>query len=83
MRQPISAKQGHERRGPGSEPFVKSQQRRFARHDITDQHDDKIDEIVLAEAGAGETHPILDRFQNVCMSEHLSKSSHFSHPEGH
>ncbi|HKV60213.1 MAG TPA: hypothetical protein VJO32_18125 [Ktedonobacteraceae bacterium] len=36
MRQPVSAKQGHERRGPWSEPFVKGQQRRFTRHYITD-----------------------------------------------
>ena len=80
MRQTISPKQGHERLGKWSEPFVKSQQGRFARKNRADQHGNKIDEVVVAKAGTGEAHLVLDGFENILMGENLSKGCHFSHP---
>ena len=80
MGQLLATKQGHERLGKRSEPFVKGQQGGFARHRITDQNGDKIDQVVLTKTCAGEAHLFLDRFQDSCMSEDLSKSCHFSHP---
>jgi len=47
MGQLVSIKQGHERLGKRSEPFVKGKQGGFARNCIADQHGDKIDEIVV------------------------------------
>src|SRR6266568_1436989 len=76
----VSVKQGHERLGKRQQPFVKGQERGFARNGITDQDGDKIDEVVVTKARAGETHLILDRFQDSRMGENLSKDRRFSHP---
>jgi hypothetical protein len=83
MRQPISAKQGHERRGPRSQPFVKRLESWLTGKGIANQHGNKIDQIVMAEASAGKAHLILDRFQDTGVREYLSKRGHFSHPGGH
>jgi hypothetical protein len=82
MGQLVSPKEHHERLAKRGKPFIKSQQRRFVRKSIAEQHGDKIDEIVMAKAGAGKAHPILDRFQNPLMSEDLSKSNHSPIQEG-
>jgi len=67
MGQTISPKQGHKWLGKWSEPFVKSQQGRFARKDVADEHRDKIDEIVMTETSAGEAHLVLDHFEGARM----------------
>jgi hypothetical protein len=83
MRQLVSTEQGHERLSKWQQPFVKRQQSRFARKGIADQHSDKIDHIVVAKAGAGETHPVLDCVEDSRMCENLRKGGHFSHPGRH
>ncbi len=37
-------------------------------------------ESLLLKAGAGETHPFLDRFQDSHMGENLSQDCNFPHP---
>ncbi len=80
MGQTISPKQGHERLGKWSKPFVKGKPRWFARKNITDQHDNKIDEVVVAKACTSKAHLTLDGFQRAFMAKNLSKGRHFSHP---
>ncbi len=80
MGQLVSVKQGHERLGKRQQPFVKGQERGFARKNVADQDGDQIDEVVVTKARAGETHLILDRFQDSRMGENLRKDRRFSHP---
>jgi len=78
MRQLVSAKESHERRSPGSEPLVKRLQCRFTQKGIANQHRDKIDQVILAKASAGETHLFLNELKPTSMQEHLGKDRHFS-----
>src|SRR2546426_12834635 len=80
MGQLVSTKEGHERPGKWGKPFIKGPQGGFARNCVADQDGDKIDHVVLAEAGAGETHLVLDRVQDSRVSEDLSKGYYLSHP---
>jgi hypothetical protein len=69
MRQPISAKQGHERRGPRSQPFVKCLESWLTGKGIANQHSGKIDQIVLTKAGrAKRTCSWMIFSTPVCMS---------------
>src|SRR5581483_4372409 len=83
MRQPISAKQGHERRGPRSQPFVKRLESWLTGKGIANQHSGKIDQIVLTKAGTGEAHLLLDGFQYARMHEHVREGCSLSHPGRH
>nr|BBH86440.1 hypothetical protein KTC_11910 [Thermosporothrix sp. COM3] len=49
---------------PGNEPFVKRFQGCFVGYSIADQHRNEIDQVVGAEAGAGETRLSLDRIED-------------------
>ena len=69
-----------ERLGTRSEPFGKGKEGRFARNGRADEHNDKIDEIVMAKACLDEPHLFLDRFPVSCVAEDLSKGCHFSRP---
>src|SRR5258708_699130 len=80
MGQPMATKQSHEWLGKWQKPFVKSEHGGFAGKSIADQDGDEIDQVVVTKARAGETYLPLDRFQDACMREHLSKSCHFSQP---
>lgn len=63
MRQAVAAKKRHIWSGERSQPLVEGQQRWFARQNVADQHDNEIDEIVMAKAGTGEVHLFGNRFQ--------------------
>ena len=65
---------------PFAEPFIKSQERRFAGNHLADQHGDKIDEIVVTKAGTSEAHLLLDRSEDALVGENLCKGGDFSQP---
>jgi hypothetical protein len=48
--------ESHERLGKRSELFVKRMERWFARQSRADEHDHKIDEVVMRHPRAGEAH---------------------------
>jgi hypothetical protein len=75
MGQLVATKEGHERLGKRVEPFVKCLQGRLTAEYITNENNDKINEVVLAKVGTGETHPFLDRFQVSHMGENLAKAA--------
>ncbi len=54
MRQAVATKQGHKGVCPRRESFVERKPRRLARQHVAEQHSNKIDELILAKAGAGE-----------------------------
>src|SRR2546426_12487496 len=53
VRQAMTTKQGQKRFCKGGEAFIKGKPGRFARNGVADQHDDKIDEVVLPKARTG------------------------------
>jgi hypothetical protein len=55
MGQLVAPKEGHERLGKGSEPFVKSLERRFGADRIANEHNHEIDKVVGAKARAKRT----------------------------
>jgi len=83
MRQAVTAEEGHIGSGERGEPFVKGKQGWFPRQGVADQDGDKINEIVLAEAGTGETHLFGDGGECALVGKHPSKSGYFSHPGRH
>src|SRR5439155_23623768 len=80
VRQLITTKEGHKRFHKWGEAFIKGLQCGFARNGVADEHDDKIDEVVLPKARTGEAHLVLDGLEHPRMREHLSKGCHLSHP---
>src|SRR5256884_9072079 len=80
MGQEVAAKECHKWFGERQKPFTKSLECGFEASSIADEYNNKIDEVVLAKAGAGKTHLFLDGFEHTHMAEHLSYHSYFSHP---
>ena len=80
MGQEVAAKECHKWFGERQKPFTKSLECGFEASSIADEHNNKIDEVVLAKASAGKTHLFLDGFEDTHMAEHLSYHSYFSHP---
>jgi len=69
MGQQMATKQSHEWLGKRQQPLVKGQQGGFARKSIANQDGDKIDHVILAKASSGETHLLLDSFEDALMGE--------------
>jgi len=83
MGQAVSAKERHEWFGKRGEPFVKREQGWLPRENIADEHGNEIDEVVMAKAGASETHLLLDGCEHAGMREHVCNRCYFSHPDWH
>lgn len=75
MRQAVAPKQGHKGVCPRRESFVEREQGRLARQHVAEQHSNKIDELVLSNAGAGESYLFLDLYQDSRVGENRAKAA--------
>ncbi len=73
MGQSGSAEQGHKGDGKGQETFIKGFSCGLSTHRVSDEHDHKINRIVLPKACAGKAHPFLKRFEQTELGEDLGK----------
>ncbi|MDQ2886624.1 MAG: hypothetical protein M3Y39_11125 [Chloroflexota bacterium] len=83
MREPFSPEEGHERGGEGLDALIERFQRAFAADGITQQHHDKVNEIVMAEPVPGEAHTLLKRRKYAQVPKIVRNHSHFTKPRGH
>ncbi len=76
----MATKQCHEDFGKRQESLLIGFEGGFTAQRVANEHDGKIDEIVVTKARSGESYLFLKCFQDPLMSEYLSYRSHFSHP---
>lgn len=78
MRHAVAAKERHICSSKWNQPFIKGQERGFARKNIADEHRNKIDEVVLVEPSTSEADLLLNLGETSRMGKDLSKSGNFA-----
>ena len=76
----MATKQCHEDFGKRQESLVIGFDVGFTAQRVANEHDGKIDEIVVTKARSSKTDLVLKSFQDTFMSQDLSYRPHFSHP---
>ena len=76
----MAIKQCHEDFGKGQESLIKGFEAGFTAKGVANEHDGKIDEIVVTKARSSKPYLVLKNLQDTLMSEYLSDRPHFSHP---
>ena len=76
----MATKQRHEDFGKGQESLIKGFEGGLTAKGVANEHDGKIDEIVVTKARSSKSDLFLKSFQDTLMSEYLSYRPHFSHP---
>ena len=80
MRKALAAKEGHEGLGKWGETITKIEQGRFSAEGIANEHGDEIDHFIGAKSGTSKAHPLLKRFQETGLGQHLRHDGGFSKP---
>ncbi len=62
--------------------LVEGFQRAFATDGIPEEHDQKVNHIVVAEAAAGKAHAFTDGGKDILLAKVLSKQGDFAEPGG-
>jgi hypothetical protein len=75
-----STKERHEGGSKGPDTLIKRFQGGFPTHRVSDEHDDKVNGVVMTKPGAGKPHTLLDCTQDTKLSEHMSYNGHFPKP---
>jgi len=77
---PVAPKEGHERGRKRPKTLIKCFQGEFSTHCIADEHDQKVNGVVLTKPSAGKLHPLLDGIQNAKLSEHVGHNDYLTKP---
>src|SRR5713226_2916066 len=78
-----TTKEGHEGGGKRPKALIKCFQREFPTHCIANEHDEKVNRVVVTKPGANKPHPLLDGIQNAKLSQHMSHNGYLTKPRGH
>jgi len=76
----LSSEEGHEGRGEGMQTLVEGFQRAFATDRVAEEHDHKVDHLIVAEAAASEAHPLSDGRKNIVLPKVLYEQGDFAEP---